>query len=92
MEPRQSLRYDQCITLEKQDREWNHKKDDYEIDDPTWDEMEDKRAREQVRAQAQYVSGGGLGGGRILPNGRREWTSVGGGERRYWSEKHRDYI
>ena len=84
-------RYCCRLTSEKQEREWQNNRDGYEISDSRLNAMDAERDAERRRARAQFDSGGGLGGGRILPNGKYEWISVGGGHRRYWSEKYNDY-
>lgn len=54
--------------------------------------MERQLQENKASDRAHYESGNGMNRGPMLRNGRYEWIAVGGGRRRYWSEKYQEYV
>lgn len=73
-------------------REWDHKKDQYEISKERMKQMEEEQLREQKLDREYDAAGNGMRKGPMLSNGKYEWIARGGGRKMYWDDRRNDYV
>ena len=67
-------------------------KDSWEISNSEWAAMQREQLQKPNQDRDFYEANKVMNRGPLLPNGKYEWLSFGGGYRRVWSDKAGDYV
>ena len=67
-------------------------KDSWEISNSEWAAMQREQLQKRNQDRDFYEANKVMNRGPLLPNGKYEWLSFGGGYRRVWSDKAGGYV